>query len=73
MRLFLKLFGPFPQWFCRCFDRILINGYLSFLTREGNVLYFIVRSMEQGPTFAIRHPQFPTQDPLPVLCPPTPR
>lgn len=130
MRLFLKLFGPFLQWFYHCFDRIVINGYLSFLTREGNVVYFfrevrgepvmtkellrqrtdqyqcwvenyalknripilwaepgvrkkdwlapsckaqqkagrfgvyfILRSMEQGPTFAIRHPKFPTQDP----------
>jgi len=130
MHLFLKLFGPFLQWFYHCFDRIVINGYLSFLTREGNVVYFfrdvrgepvltkellrqrtdqyqcwvenyasknhipilwaepgvrkkdwlapsckaqqkagrfgayfILRSMEQGPTFAIRHPKFPTQDP----------
>jgi len=40
MRLFLKLFEPFLQWFYRYFDRIVINGYLSFLTREGNVVYF---------------------------------
>ena len=40
MRLFLKLFGPFVQWFYQCFDRIVINGYLSFLTRENNVVYF---------------------------------
>lgn len=130
MRLFLKLFEPFLQWFYHCFDRIVINGYLSFLTRENNVVYFfrdvrgeavlskellrqrtddyqcwvenyatknripiqwaekdvrkkdwlapscraqqkagrfgvyfILRSMEQGPTFAIRHPKYPTQDP----------
>jgi hypothetical protein len=130
MRLFLKLFEAFLQWFYHCFDRIVINGYLSFLTREANVVYFfhdvrgepvltkellrqrtddyqrwvenyaiknripilwaeagvrkkdwlapscraqqkagrfgvyfILRSMEQGPTFAIRHPKFPTQDP----------
>jgi len=130
MRLFLKLFEPFRQWFYHCFDRIVINGYLSFLTREGNGVYFfrevrgepvltkellrqrtdpyqrwvenyarknripilwaetdvrkkeglapscqarqkagrlgvyfILRSREQGPTFAIRHPKFPTQDP----------
>ncbi len=130
MHLFLKLFEPFLQWFYHCFDRIVINGYLSFLTREGNVVYFfrdvrgepvltkellrqrtddyqcwvenyaiknripirwaekgvrkkdwlapscqarqkagrfgvyfILRSMEQGPTFAVRHPKFPTQDP----------
>jgi len=130
MQLFLKLFGPFLQWFYHCFDRIVINGYLSFLTREGNVVYFyhevrgeplitkdllrqrtdqyqcwvenyatknripiqwaekdvrkkdwlapscraqqkaghfgvyfILRSMEQGPTFAIRQPKYPTDDP----------
>src|SRR5260370_5415650 len=40
MLLFLKLFEPFLQWFYHCFDRIVINGYLSFLTREGNVVYF---------------------------------
>jgi len=39
MRLFLKLFEPFLQWFYHCFDRIVINGYLSFLTRENNVVY----------------------------------
>lgn len=40
MQLFLKLFGPYLQWFYHCFDRIVINGYLSFLTRENNVAYF---------------------------------
>jgi hypothetical protein len=40
MQLFVKLFGPFLQWFYHCFDRIVINGYLSFLTRENNVVYF---------------------------------
>src|SRR2546426_10179216 len=36
MLLFLKLFEPYLQWFYHCFDRIVINGYLSFLTRENN-------------------------------------
>jgi hypothetical protein len=40
MQLFLKLFEPYLQWFYHCFDRIVINGYLSFLTRENNVAYF---------------------------------
>ena len=40
MQLFLKLFQPFLQWFYHCFDRIVVNGYLSFLTRENNVVYF---------------------------------
>lgn len=130
MQLFFKLFGPFLQWFYHCFDRIVIRGYLSFLTREANVVYFfrevkghpvltkeilrkrtqdyqswvesyaaknripiqwaekdvrkkdwlkpfrqarekagqfgvyfILRSMEQGSSYAIRHPKYPTQDP----------
>jgi hypothetical protein len=41
MQLFLKLFEPYLQWFYHCFDRIVINGYLSFLTRENNVAYFL--------------------------------
>jgi hypothetical protein len=41
MQLFLKLFEPYLQWFYHCFDRIVINGYLSFLTRENNVVYFL--------------------------------
>jgi hypothetical protein len=130
MQLFLKLFQPFLQWVYHCFDRIVINSYLSFLTRENNVVYFfrqvrgepvitkelltqrtqeyrdwlecyalknqipiewaekdvrkkdwlkpscqaqqkagrfgvyfILKSKEQGPTFAIRSPKYPTQDP----------
>jgi hypothetical protein len=41
MQLFLKLFEPYLQWFYHCFDRIVINGYLSFLTRENNLVYFL--------------------------------
>ena len=40
MQLFLKLFEPYLQWFYHGFDRIVVNGYLSFLTRENNVVYF---------------------------------
>src|SRR5580658_7233714 len=40
MQLFLKLFAPFVQWYYHCFDRIVINGYLSFFTREINVAWF---------------------------------
>jgi len=40
MQRFLKLFEPYLQWFYHGFDRIVINGYLSFLTRENNVVYF---------------------------------
>jgi len=48
MHLFLKLFGPYLQWFYHCFDRIVINGYFSFFTREVNVVYFF-RTVCQRP------------------------
>lgn len=40
MHEFLKLFGHWVQWAYACFDRVVINGYLWFLTREENVVYF---------------------------------
>ena len=40
MHLFLKLFGPYLQWVYHCFDRIVINGHLLGLMREGQVVYF---------------------------------
>jgi hypothetical protein len=40
MQLFLKLFGSFLQFSYHCFDRIVINGYLSLLSRENQVAYF---------------------------------
>jgi hypothetical protein len=48
MQLFVKLFGPYLQWFYHCFDRIVINGYLSFFTREINVVWFF-RQLCQKP------------------------
>lgn len=40
MQLFHKLFGPKLKFEYDCFDRIVLNGYLSFMTREQNVIYF---------------------------------
>jgi hypothetical protein len=40
MQLFLKLFGRWLQLVYVCFDRVVIHGYLSFLMREENVVYF---------------------------------
>ena len=40
MQLFLKLFGRWLQLVYVCFDRVVIQGYLSFLMREENVVYF---------------------------------
>ena len=130
MELFEKLFGKLLLFVYHCFDRIVINGYLSGLSRPEQVVhffrqviavpivskevlsqrtndyqnwveafasnhkipiqwaqkgirkedyvlpwlrrmrkkgaygvYFIFKSMEQGPTFRISVPKYPTKDP----------
>jgi hypothetical protein len=130
MQLFTKLFGSLLVFVYHCFDRIVIHGYLSGLSRPEQVVYFfrqvvgvaaldkevlsrrtneyqswveafarnhdtpiewaekgvrkedyvqrwqrsmqradhygvyfIFKSMEQGPTFRCRLPKYPTQDP----------
>jgi hypothetical protein len=130
MELFTKLFGSLLVFVYHCFDRIVIHGYLSGLSRPEQVVYFfrkivgepvvskdllsrrtadyqrwvegyarnhgiptewaekgvrkedyvrphlarmekqngfgvyfIFKSMEQGPTFRISTPKFPTEDP----------
>ncbi len=40
MQLFVKLFGPYLQWFYHGFDRIVINGHLLGLMRESQIVYF---------------------------------
>ena len=138
MEIFTKLFGNLLAFVYHCFDRIVIHGYLSALSRpeqvvhffrqvlgipvvskeilsqrtadyqnwveafarnhhtpitwaekgvrkEDHVLpwqrrmtknnaygvYFIFKSMEQGPTFRISMPKYPTKGPaLPHPCPP---
>jgi hypothetical protein len=131
MELFTQLFGDLPAFVYRCFDRIVIYGYLSGLSRpeqvvrffrdvvgvpavdkevlsqrstdyqawveayarnhrlpiewaekgvrkEDHVLpwqrrmaqqgtygvYFIFKSMEQGATFRVTVPKYPTKDPI---------
>ena len=130
MELFTKLFGDLLLFVYHCFDRIVINGYLSGLSRPEQVVYFfrkvvgvavlskeilsqrtaeyqnwveafarnhnipvewaekgvrkddyvlpwlrrmtkrnaygvyfIFKSMEQGPTFRVTMPKYPTKDP----------
>ena len=130
MELFAKLFGDLLLFVYHCFDRIVINGYLSGLSRPEQVVYFfrkvvgvavlskeilsqrtaeyqnwveafarnhnipvewaekgvrkedyvlpwlrrmtkrnaygvyfIFKSMEQGPTFRVTVPKYPTKDP----------
>ena len=40
MQLFLKLFGPWLQFYYFCFDRIVVNGYQRFFFNESGVVYF---------------------------------
>ena len=40
MELFTKLFGDLLVFVYHCFDRIVIHGYLSGLSRPGQVVYF---------------------------------
>jgi hypothetical protein len=37
---FTKLFGSLLLFVYHCFDRVVINGYLSGLSRPGQVAYF---------------------------------
>jgi hypothetical protein len=40
METFMRLYGSLIVFVYHCFDRIVINGYLSMLTRPENVVYF---------------------------------
>jgi hypothetical protein len=40
MELFAKLFGSLLVFVYHCFDRIVIHGYLSALTRPEQVVFF---------------------------------
>jgi hypothetical protein len=40
MELFTKLFGDLLVFVYHCFDRIVIHGYLSGLSRPENVVHF---------------------------------
>ncbi len=40
MELFTKLFGSLLVFVYHCFDRIVIYGYLSGLSRPAQVVYF---------------------------------
>jgi len=40
MELFHRLFGSLLAFVYHCFDRVVINGYLSALSRPENVVYF---------------------------------
>ncbi|MBI2224176.1 MAG: hypothetical protein HYU44_04320 [Betaproteobacteria bacterium] len=40
MELFTRLFGSLLVFIYHCFDRIVIHGYLSGLSRPEQVVYF---------------------------------
>lgn len=40
MDTFTKLFGSLVSFAYHCFDRIVILGYLSLLTRPENIVHF---------------------------------
>jgi hypothetical protein len=40
MELFTQLFGHLLVFVYHCFDRIVIHGYLSVLSRPEQVVYF---------------------------------
>ena len=40
METFTKLFGSLLVFVYHCFDRVVINGYLSGLSRPGQVVHF---------------------------------
>jgi len=40
MELFTRLFGSLLVFVYHCFDRIIIHGYLSGLSRPEQVVYF---------------------------------
>ena len=41
MDVFTRLFGDLLVFVYHCFDRIVINGYLSNLSRPEQVVYFV--------------------------------
>ena len=43
MELFTKLFGNLLNFVYHCFDRIVIHGYLSGLSRPEQVVHFFRR------------------------------
>jgi hypothetical protein len=40
MELFTQLFGHLPDFVYHCFDRIVIHGYLTGLSRPEQVVHF---------------------------------
>ena len=42
----MQIFSPMIGFIYHCFDRIVINGYISMLSRPENVVYFFRNILE---------------------------
>lgn len=47
MEALIQIFSPMIGFLYHCFDRIVINGYISMLSRPENVVYFFRNILEQ--------------------------
>lgn len=47
METLITLFSPMMVFVYHCFDRIVINGYISMLSRPGNIVYFFQNIMAE--------------------------
>ena len=47
METLIQIFAPMMGFLYHCFDRIVINGYISMLSRPENVVYFFRNILDQ--------------------------
>ena len=48
MEILMQIFAPMIVFVYHCFDRIVINGYISMLSRPENVVYFFQNVLAQS-------------------------
>jgi hypothetical protein len=48
MEILMQIFAPMIVFVYHCFDRIVINGYISMLSRPENVVYFFQNVLGQS-------------------------
>jgi hypothetical protein len=48
MEALIQIFSPMMGFLYHCFDRIVINGYISMLSRPENVVYFFRNILDQS-------------------------
>ena len=69
MEKLARLFGRSIRFAYHCFDRIVIRGYLSALSRPENIVYFF-RTIKQVACISKETPS--SRSPIPTLCRPPP-